>query len=185
MAVFCIATNEFEAETIVIDLKGAGFADKEISVLLPDKTGTEDAGHEQHKKTPAAALMGAGALGVVGGILGWLAGGGLLTNAGAGTFVTAGPAAAALGGVAVGTVVGAIVGVWSRTGGPEYVAKGSDGKLEMGNILISVHADDTLQARRVEKIFSGAGAQDIATTSEAEVAAKRFGQSRQETHALI
>jgi len=37
----------------------------------------------------------------------------------------------------------------------------------------------------VEKIFSGAGAQDIATASEAEVAAKRFGQSRHETHALI
>jgi len=184
MAVFCIATNEFEAETIVVDLKGAGFADNEISVLLPDKTGSEDIGREQHAKIPATALMGAGALGVVGGILGWLAGGGLLAGAGAGTFVTAGPAVAALGGVAAGALIGAIVGAWLRTGGPEYVAKGSDGKLETGNILISVHARNSNRAIQVKNIFSEAGAQSVAMTSEAEVPSRRTGLIRQELHAL-
>ena len=175
MAVLCIATNEFQAETIVIDLKGAGFADTDISVLLPDKTGSQDFGHEQHTTGPAGALLGAGALGVVGGVTGWLAGMGLLANTGTGLFVTAGPAAAASAGVALGAIIGAIVGAWQGMGVPEDVAKRYDGKTEMGNILISVHADDTHQATRANNIFSEAGAQDVAMTSEAEVPEKRFG----------
>lgn len=184
MAVLCIATNEFQAETIVIDLKGAGFADNDIAVLLPDKTGTQDFGHEQHTKAPEGALMGAGALGVVGGVLGWFAGIGLLANTGTDSFVTAGPAMAALAGVALGAVIGAIVRARLGTGAPEYVAKRYDGKMDVGNILITVHADDAHQATRVEKILSEAGAEDIAMTSEAEVPAKRVGQGRQEAHAL-
>ena len=37
-AVFCIATSEFQAESIVNELKIAGFGDNDISVLFPDKT---------------------------------------------------------------------------------------------------------------------------------------------------
>ena len=44
-AVFCIATSESQAENIVNQLKTAGFADSDISVLFPDKTGTKDFAH--------------------------------------------------------------------------------------------------------------------------------------------
>ena len=39
-AVFCIAQNIDQAENIVNSLKFAGFSNNDISVLLPDKSGT-------------------------------------------------------------------------------------------------------------------------------------------------
>jgi hypothetical protein len=41
-AVYCIARNLIQAETIVQSLRQAGFNSNEISVLLPDKSGTRD-----------------------------------------------------------------------------------------------------------------------------------------------
>jgi hypothetical protein len=184
IAVFCIAMNEFQAEAIVIELKNAKFADNDISVLFPDKSGTKDFGHEQQTKAPEGALIGASALGIVGAILGVLAGMGVLAKSGTGAFVTAGPAVAALAGVAIGAVLGAIIGGWIGMGVPEYVAKRYDGKIEAGNILISVHAETMRLAKRAKNIFAEAGAQDIATTCEAEVPEKRFETNREEAHAI-
>jgi hypothetical protein len=39
MEVFCTAADEFDAEAIIVDLKGAGLAENEISVLHHDKMG--------------------------------------------------------------------------------------------------------------------------------------------------
>jgi hypothetical protein len=69
-AVFCISTSEAQSEAIVKQLKAAGFADSDISVLFPDKTGTKDFVHEQHTKAPEGAVAGASTFGVVGGALG-------------------------------------------------------------------------------------------------------------------
>jgi hypothetical protein len=184
MAVFCIAVTEFQAETIVNELKADGFANNDISVLFPDKSGTQDFGHEQRTKAPEGALLGAGALGIVGGGLGWLAGLGVLASAGTGPFATAGPFVAALAGVALGALIGGMIGAWLGTRVPEYVAKRYDGKLETGNILISVHARNSNRAIQVKDIFSDAGAQSIAMTNEAEVPTRRTGLIRQELHAL-
>lgn len=171
-AVFCIATSEFQAETIVNDLKGAGFADNDISVLFPDKTGTKDFGHEQHTKAPEGAVTGAGTLGVVGGALGWLAGIGALSIPGLGPFIAAGPIMAALGGAAVGAAVGGIAGALVGMGIPEYEAKRYEGKIKAGNILISVHCETHEQTKRAKEIFHQSGAQDISTSSEAGVKEK-------------
>lgn len=168
-AVFCISISEFQAETIVNDLKSAGFADNDISVLFPDKTGTKDFAHEQHTKAPEGAVTGASALGVLGGALGWLAGVGLLAIPGAGPFLAAGPVMSALGGAAVGAAVGGIAGALVGMGIPEYVAKRYEGKIKAGNILISVHAETAAQSKRAKEIFTDAGALDIATTAEAVV----------------
>jgi hypothetical protein len=184
MAVFCIAVNEFQAETIVNELKTADVSNNDISVLFPDKTGTQDFGHEQRTKAAEGALIGAGALGIVGGGLGWLAGLGVLAKAGTGAFVTAGPVVAALAGVALGALIGGIIGAWVGMRVPEYVAKRYDGKLETGNILISVHARNSNRAIQVKNIFSEAGAQSVAMTHEAEVPTRRTGLIRQELHAL-
>jgi hypothetical protein len=40
MEVFCTAIDEFEAETIIVDLMEAGFADNDITVRLPAKPGS-------------------------------------------------------------------------------------------------------------------------------------------------
>jgi len=168
-AVFCIATSEFQAESIVNELKVAGFSDNDISVLFPDKTGTKDFAHEHHTKAPEGAAAGAGTGGVLGGALGWLAGIGLLTIPGAGPFIAAGPIMAALGGAAVGAAVGGIAGALVGMGIPEYEAKRYEGKIKAGNILISVHAEDGDEAKRAREIFEQAGAHDISATSEAHV----------------
>lgn len=168
-AVFCIATSEFQAESIVNDLRVAGFGDDDISVLFPDKTGTHDFAHEQHTKAPEGAATGAGAGGVLGGALGWLAGIGALAIPGVGPFIAAGPIMAALGGAAVGAALGGITGALIGMGIPEYEAKRYEGKIQAGNILISVHVPDHTKATQAREIFEKAGADDISTTSEAGV----------------
>ncbi|WP_447987485.1 general stress protein [Nitrospira sp. Nam74] len=165
-ATFCIATTYEQAESIVDNLKRSGFANNNISVLLPDNEGTRDFAHEKHTKAPEGAATGAGTGGVLGGVLGWLAGIGSLAIPGVGPFVAAGPIMAALGGAAVGATVGGLTGALVGLGIPEYEAKQYEGKLRKGNILISVHSENNSETDKAEKIFEMAGAHDIASGSE-------------------
>jgi len=165
-AVFGIAQTEDRAIRIVNELKVANFSNNAISVLLPDKRGTKDFAHEQHTKAPEGAATGGVTGGVLGGALGWLVGIGALAIPGVGPFIAAGPLMAALGGAAVGGAVGGIAGALVGLGIPEYEAKRYEGKIRDGNILISVHADDSDQVKRAKEIFERAGAQDISTTGE-------------------
>ena len=122
-AVFCIAKNLEQAELIVDQLKLAGFSNNDISVLLPDKSGTQDFAHEKHTKAPEGAAIG-GATGIgVGAVLGWLAGIGSLAIPGVGPLIAAGPIMGALGGAAVGAATGSITGALVGLGIPEYEAK--------------------------------------------------------------
>jgi hypothetical protein len=108
-AVFGIARNESAAVNITDRLKTAGFSPNDISVLLPDKTGTRDFAHEQHTKAPEGAATGAGGGVVIGGALGWLAGIGALVISGVGPFIAAGPFMAALAGAGAGAAAGGVV----------------------------------------------------------------------------
>jgi hypothetical protein len=165
-AIFCIARTYPQAETIVDNLKLSGFLNNNISVLLPDNEGTRDFAHEKHTKAPEGAATGAGTGGVLGGVLGWLAGIGSLAIPGIGPFVAAGPIMAALGGAAVGATVGGLTGALVGLGIPEYEAKQYEGKLRQGNILISVHSENSTEADKAKKIFEKAGAEDIASNTE-------------------
>ena len=168
-AVYCIARDRVQAETIVDDLKSAGFSSNEISVLLADKSGTRDFAHEQNTKLPEGAATGGVAGMGVGAIFGWLAGIGSLAIPGAGPFIAAGPIMAALGGAAAGGLAGGIVGALLGMGIPEYEAKLYDGKIRGGNVLISVHTDNSDQVNTAKEIYTRAGAEDVKSTSEASV----------------
>ena len=168
-AVFGFANTVEQAEDIVLHLQQSGFSNNDISVLLPDKGGTRDFAHERHTKAPEGAATGAGAGGVLGGALGWLVGIGTLAIPGLGPFIAAGPIMAALSGAAVGAAVGGISGALVGMGVPELEAKQFEAKLRQGNILISVHTEDSLERERVEEIFKHAGARDISYTEEARV----------------
>ena len=172
-SVFCIVSTHPKAELIVDKLKTAGFSNNDISVLFPDTQGTKDFAHEKNTKAPEGAATGAGAGGVLGGALGWLAGIGALAIPGVGPFVAAGPIMAALGGAAVGATVGGITGALVGMGIPEFEAKRYEGKLKAGNILISVHSENSTETDRAEAIFKTAGAEDIASSSEASVKARK------------
>lgn len=168
-AVFCIAKDRSQAETIVEALKAAGFPSTGISVLLPDTSGTRDFAHEQNTKIPEGATTGVVAGMSTGAVLGWLAGIGTLAIPGVGPFIAAGPIMAALGGAAVGGATGGIIGALVGMGIPEYEAKHYDGKISKGNTLISVHTDSSDEEKRVRQIYERLGAEDIKSTSEAAV----------------
>lgn len=168
-AVYCIAQNRAQAETIVDGLRNAGFSSSEISVLMPDKSGTRDFAHEQNTKLPEGAATGGVAGMGLGAVLGWLAGIGTLAIPGVGPFIAAGPIMAALGGAAVGGAAGGIIGALVGMGIPEYEAKLYEGKIRGGNALISVHTDNSDQVKSAKEIYKRAGAEDIKSTSEASV----------------
>jgi hypothetical protein len=168
-AVFGIAQTETQARNIVEQLKMAGFSNNDISVLFPDKSGTKDFAHEQHTKAPEGAATGATTGGVLGGVFGWLVGIGSLAIPGLGPFIAAGPIMAALSGAAAGAALGGISGALIGMGIPEYEAKRYEGKVKEGNILISVHTEDSTERARAKDIFTAAGAEDISYTGEARV----------------
>jgi len=165
-SVFCIATTHGQAENIVRGLQSQGFADSEISVLLPDTAGTHDVGHVKNTKAPEGTATGAASGGVAGGVLGLLAGIGALAIPGVGPFIAAGPIMAALSGAALGATAGGIVGGLIGLGIPEFEAKRYEEKLKQGNYLISVHAENGDQEDRAKKVFKDADAEDITTASE-------------------
>lgn len=162
----CIAKTEEQAVRIVNQLKLANFSNNDISVLLPDKHGTKDFAHEQHTKAPEGATTGGVTGGVLGGALGWLVGIGALAIPGVGPFIAAGPIMAALGGAAVGGAVGGIAGALIGLGIPEYEAKRYEGKVKSGNVLISVHTENSEEIKRAREIFKREGAEDISSTGE-------------------
>ena len=171
-SVFCIATSRSQADQIVDQLKAANFSNNDISVLFPDKETTRDFAHEKHTKAPEGAATGAGTGGVIGGALGWIAGIGALAIPGVGPFIAAGPIMAALSGAAVGAAVGGIAGGLIGLGIPEIEAKRYEGKIKQGNLLLSVHTEDSDEVTLAKDIFTKAGAQDICVTGEASAPKK-------------
>lgn len=166
-SVFCIATSREQADRIVDQLKDANFSNNDISALFADKGTSRDFAHEKNTKAPEGAVAGAGTGVVVGGALGWIAGIGALAIPGVGPFIAAGPILAALSGAAIGGTVGGIAGGLIGLGIPELEARRYEGKIKEGNILISVHTENSEEIDRAKEIFTEAGAEDICTTGEA------------------
>jgi hypothetical protein len=178
-AVFGIAKSEAQAIKLADELKAAGFSDSDVSVLFPDKKGTRDFAHEQNTKAPEGAATGAAGGAVLGGALGWMVGIGALAIPGLGPFIAAGPIMAALAGAAGGAAAGGLTGALIGMGIPEYEAKRYEGKVKDGNILMSVHTDDSKERERAKEIFVKGGAEDISYTGEASVPKDREAADRQ------
>ncbi|MDO9049201.1 MAG: hypothetical protein Q7U66_15895 [Methylobacter sp.] len=168
-AVFGIAQSIDQAETIVNELKAAGFSNNDVSVLFPDKSTTRDFAHEKHTKAPEGAAIG-GTVGLgAGAVLGWLAGIGSLAIPGVGPFIAAGPIMGALSGAAVGAATGSLTGALIGVGIPEYEAKRYEEKIKGGSALISVHTESSEERDKAKEIFERAHAEDISSTEEESV----------------
>jgi uncharacterized protein (TIGR02271 family) len=172
-AVFCIATSQQQASTIVDQLKSAGFSRDDVSVIMSDKRTSKEFAHEKNTKAPEGATTGATTGGLLGGALGWLAGAGALAIPGVGPLIAAGPIMAALSGAAVGAATGGIAGGLIGLGIPEYEAKRYENRIREGNILVSVHSDSAEETRRAKEIFERNGGEDIGVAREDELEAKR------------
>lgn len=168
-AVFAIVSNAIQAEAVVDELRLAGFANHDVSVLFPDVEGTQEFAHAKSTKAPEGAVIGASAGGLLGGMAGWVLGIGTLTLPGVAPLIAAGPIFAALGGMAIGGAAGGLSGALAGLGFPEYEAKLFAGKLQDGNILIAAHTENDRETRTARDIFERAGAHDIGITAEASV----------------
>jgi hypothetical protein len=170
-AVFGLYVDAAQAEGAVDRLRAAGFADNDISVLLPDNQSTKAFAHEKNTKAPEGATTGVTAGGVIGGTLGLLAGIGTLAIPGVGPFIAAGPIMGALAGLGVGGAVGGLVGALVGMGIPEYEAKRYEGHIKKGGVLLSVHTRSSELVSTAKDVLKMTGAQDIASTSEESVPA--------------
>jgi hypothetical protein len=168
-SVYAIASSDAQAVRIATRLKAAGFTPSDISILAPDRSGVRDLGTENATKAPEGATTGAGTGAILGGALGWLAGVGALAIPGLGPLIAAGPILATLSGAAVGGALGGLTGALVGMGIPEYEAKQYESKLRGGNILMSVHVDDSDEASAVRQIMSEEKAEDVSTGTEAAV----------------
>jgi hypothetical protein len=165
MTVFCTATAT-QTETIVRNLKAAGFSGNDISVLMADKQGTRDLAIEHNTKAPEGAATVAGSGAVLGGALGWLAGIGALAIPGVGPFIAAGPILAALSGAAIGGAVGGVSGALVGMGMSEFEATQYEGKVKAGSSLISIRTDSSVEVEQATEICERGGATDVTTSGE-------------------
>ncbi|HEY4979364.1 MAG TPA: hypothetical protein VII25_09390 [Candidatus Acidoferrum sp.] len=170
VGVFGIYSTRVAVENATDSLVKAGFPTSGISVLLPESLGgPKDMGTEKATKAPEGAAAGVTAGGVIGGTLGVLAGIGLLAIPGLGPFIAAGPIMAGLAGLGVGGAVGGFTGALIGMGIPEFEAKRYEGRLQKGEILLSVHCDTAEQIKRAKEVLKLAGGEDITSTGEASV----------------
>jgi len=56
---------------------------------------------------------------------------------------------------------------------PEFEARRYESKVKEGNILVSIHADDSQKADRAKEILKECNAEDISSTSESSVSGTR------------
>ena len=181
IATFGIFKTREQLESAVTALKNGGFSQGDISVLMADKSATKEFAHEKNTKAPEGATAGAGTGAVLGGTLGWLVGIGALAIPGIGPFVAAGPIMAALAGAGVGGAVGGLSGAIIGFGIPEYEAKRYEGAVKDGGSLLSVHCETPELVKQAKTVLERAGAIDIASSTEAHVAASGNNQTSTNT----
>lgn len=165
-SLFALFEKKSQLENAVKQLKQAGFAQNDISILLSNSSFDSEIRLENATKAPEGAFSG-GAIGLVIGVaLGWLTGVGILQIPGAGFFISAGPLMAAVAGAGIGGTLGGMTGALVGLGIPEYEAKRYVGFVKGGGQLLSVHIDDEVLQTKANKILKSCNARSIAVQSE-------------------
>ncbi|MCU1283782.1 MAG: hypothetical protein JWO13_132 [Acidobacteriales bacterium] len=160
--VYCLVDSGSQAEQVVEQLKDAAFTSQDISVIMPDNSGTKFLSPEFSSKAPEGAVAGAGTGVVLGGVLGWLTGIGALALPGFGPLLAAGPLMTALAGAAAGTAVGGLAGALIGLGIPESDVNRFVGRVQEGCAFIAVRVDDSEMSSRARHVFESFGASEIA-----------------------
>jgi hypothetical protein len=164
-AVFGVAKNEGQAGGIICLLRAAGFSDTAVSVLYPEERRNADFSDEQHTKNFVGAAAGATVGALFGIFVGWMVSIGALAIPGLGPIIAAGPVLAALEGAAGGAAAGAFTGTLIAKGISEHDAKLYEGNVEEGDILMSVHTEDSRERMLATELFADAGAESVVTVS--------------------
>jgi uncharacterized membrane protein len=159
--VYCLVDSGPQAESAVEQLKDAAFSSQDISVIMPDDSGTRFLAPEFTSKAPEGAVAGASTGGVIGGVLGWLTGIGALALPGFGPLLAAGPLMTAIAGVAAGTAVGGLAGALIGLGIPESDVQRYVGRVQEGCAFIAVRVDDSEMSSRARHVFENCNGSEI------------------------
>lgn len=150
--VFCIATSEFQAESILDELRVAGVHANQISLFLADKTRAVVRGVTGAVTTDSA--------------VGWLPEVESIVISSAGAFIGSGILATAISEAAAGSHKGAIPRGLTGLGLASEQADAIDERLRRGEVLLAIEVADDEVANTVHRIVEHAGAQEIITTGE-------------------
>jgi hypothetical protein len=162
-SIYCLVSSEPEANSILQHLRNIGFLSTEVSVLLQRSHDTRNISLRED------AVRGAETGGLLGVVVGWIAGLSAFTIPGIGAFVAAGPIVSAIGAGAVGGAVGALAGgsgAFARLGIPRNDMHRFEERLRQGAILIAVHSDDPRRRDKALRVFKSSGAEDICYPEE-------------------
>ena len=80
---------------------------------------------------------------------------------------------AGLAGLGVGGAVGGVTGALIGMGIPEFEAKRYEGRLQKGEILLSVHCDTAEEIKRAKEVLKSVGGEDVSSTGESSVDVKK------------
>ena len=154
--VYCLASTEPQANAILAGLRNLGFPAADISVVLPNRSA-----ETKNISVGEDAIHGAETGGVVGGVLGLMAGFAALALPGVGAILVAGPLVSALGGAVAGGVVGGLAGGSGAVhplGLPEDASGRIEDRLRAGDIIISVQSPDPGVLLQAENFFKSSRA---------------------------
>jgi hypothetical protein len=161
--------NTADAERAVDALEDAGFTHDDFSIIARNNViDTDYMDDDEHVDAGEGAAVGAVGGATVGGLTGLLMGIGAIAIPGIGPVLAAGALGTALAsalagagvGAAAGAVTGGIVGALMDVGIPEEDAHFYAEGVKRGNVLVTVHADDT-RASIAAGIMRQAGAVDV------------------------
>jgi uncharacterized protein (TIGR02271 family) len=145
-----------QAELAIQELKGNGFKDDQIGVLMQDRDSQQQLADSTGTKVSETAASGAIGGGVAGGVMGLLAGIGALAIPGIGPIVAGGVLASTLAGAGIGAAAGGLLGALVGMGVPEEDAKYFEEGVRAGGILVTVEAGTRKEEAR--QILLGRGA---------------------------
>jgi hypothetical protein len=156
-----VAGNRASAEQIVGNLRLAGLAQEQVSLIMVTQQAPEALEDVADQTGEGAAEVAGGAAkgAALGGTTGLLAGLATLAIPGIGPVIGAGALLALFGGG--GAVVGALSGAFSTENVANQVIERYGMALREGQAVISVTAPDAEAAKRAEEILAHSGASNI------------------------
>lgn len=141
-------------------LREDGFTPEQVSVMARDSRTTRELA-ENTDMVAEDAGKGAVVGTVLGGLAGWLVGISALAIPGIGPVVGAGIIATTLAGAGIGAAAGGLIGALGSYGVPEEDARLYEESVRQGSVLMSIHADNEVQAQRAHSIFESYGGRSV------------------------
>lgn len=169
--VTAVFRNRAEAEQVLGRLHSLGYTDRDIDVLMSDKTYSTHYRRTDEGKIEAETRSGEGA--GIGGAIGTAVGATVGAIAAIGTslvipglgLAVAGPLAAALAGGGAGAVTGGVLGSLIGLGIPRDNAEAYQRALAEGGVVLGVATRRSQDADQIKKLFNDLNGEDVFVNS--------------------